>query len=59
MRDIKIFVSHRIEFDSLTVDNPLFFPMRCGAVDDKRAGCKMPGDDTGENISDQIGRAHV
>ncbi|PKN37390.1 MAG: hypothetical protein CVU62_10390 [Deltaproteobacteria bacterium HGW-Deltaproteobacteria-2] len=52
MRDIKIFVSHRIEFDSRTVDNPLFFPMRCGAVDDKRAGYKMPGDDTGENISD-------
>lgn len=51
MRDIKIFVSHRIEFDSRMIDNPLFYPVRCGAVDDHRTGHKIPGDDTGDNIS--------
>lgn len=30
--DIKIFVSHRIDQDSITIDNPLYIPVRCGAV---------------------------
>ena len=34
--DIKIFVSHRIDLDSKVLDNPLFIPVRCGAVFDKR-----------------------
>ena len=53
MRDIKIFVSHRIEFDSRTIDNPLFFNVRCGAVDDVRDNHPIQGDDTGDNISNR------
>lgn len=49
--DIKIFVSHRIDLDSQTVDNPLYIPVRCGAIYDKREGITMLGDDTGDNIS--------
>jgi hypothetical protein len=49
--DIKIFVSHRIDLDSETIDNPLYIPVRCGAVYDEREGVTMMGDDTGNNIS--------
>lgn len=49
--DIKIFVSHRIDQDSETIDNPLYVNVRCGAVFDKREGVTMLGDDTGDNIS--------
>lgn len=51
--DIKIFVSHRIDLDSQTVNNPLYIPVRCGAVYDKRENVEMLGDDTGDNISDK------
>lgn len=51
--DIKIFVAHRIDLDSETIDNPLYIPVRCGAVYDEREGVTMLGDDTGENISDR------
>jgi lipopolysaccharide biosynthesis glycosyltransferase len=51
--DIKIFVSHRIDLDSETIDNPLYIPVRCGAVYDKREGVTMLGDDTGDNISEK------
>lgn len=51
--DIKIFVSHRIDLDSETIDNPLYIPVRCGAVFDRREGIRMLGDDTGDNISDK------
>lgn len=51
--DIKIFVSHRIDLDSETIDNPLYIPVRCGAVYDEREGVAMLGDDTGENISEK------
>ncbi|MBD5160645.1 MAG: DUF4422 domain-containing protein [Oscillibacter sp.] len=51
--DIKIFVSHRIDQDSETIDNPLYIPVRCGAVFDEREGVTMLGDDTGENISER------
>lgn len=51
--DIKIFVSHRIDLDSETIDNPLFIPVRCGAVYDKRENVTMLGDDTGDNISEK------
>ena len=33
--DVKIFVSRRIDIDSVLVDNPLYVPVRCGAVFDK------------------------
>ena len=51
--DIKIFVSHRIDLDSKTVDDPIYIPVRCGAMYDDRDGLTMLGDDTGENISEQ------
>ena len=51
--DIKIFVSHRIDLDSETIDNPLYIPVRCGAVYDERKDVKMLGDDTGDNISEK------
>lgn len=51
--DIKIFVSHRIDMDSKTVNNPLYVPVRCGAVYDKRENVDMIGDNTGDNISEK------
>jgi len=49
--DIKIFVSHRIDMDCITIDTPLYIPVRSGAVFDLRRNTTMVGDDTGENIS--------
>lgn len=51
--DIKIFVSHRIDFDAQTVENPLFIPVRCGAIFDNRESPEMLGDDTGKQISEK------
>lgn len=51
--DIKIFVSHRIDLDSETIDNPLYIPVRCGSVYDERENVTMLGDDTGDNISEK------
>ena len=51
--DIKIFVSHRIDLDAETIDNPLYVNVRCGAVYDKRENIDMLGDDTGDNISEK------
>lgn len=51
--DIKIFVSHRIDLDAQTIDNPLYIPVRCGAVYDERENVTMLGDDTGDNISEK------
>jgi phosphorylcholine metabolism protein LicD len=52
--DIKIFVSHRIDQNSMVFDNPLFIPVRCGAVFDKRKNKpNIIGDDTGDNISEK------
>lgn len=53
MSDIKIFVSHRIDIDSELINNPLYFPVRCGAVFDKENPMDIVGDDTGENISER------
>lgn len=53
MKDIKIFVSHRIDQDSFTIDNPLYYNVRCGAVFDKRENIDMAGDHTGDNISEK------
>ena len=51
--DIKIFVSHRIDQESETIDNPLYIPVRCGAIYDDREDVTMLGDDTGDNISEK------
>lgn len=53
MNDIKIFVSNRIDIDSMQVNNPLYIPVRCGAYFDTRENNKMIGDDTGDNISEK------
>lgn len=53
MQDIKIFVSHRIDINSELVDNPLYVPVRCGAVFDDENPMHIAGDDTGDNISDR------
>lgn len=53
-KKIKIFVSHRIDQVSETIDNPLYINVRCGAVYDKRNPQEyenMLGDNTGDNIS--------
>jgi len=52
MKDIKIIVSHRTDQNSVLIDNPLFFPVRCGAVFDDKIS-DIPGDNTGDNISDK------
>ena len=36
MSDIKIFVSHRIDLNSEIIQNPLYIPVRCGAVFDEK-----------------------
>ena len=51
--NIKIFVSHRIDINSELVDNPLYIPVRCGAVFDKENPMNIAGDDTGDNISEK------
>ncbi len=51
--DIKIFVSHRIDLDSATIDNPLYIPVRCGAVYDERCNIPILGDNTGDHISEK------
>lgn len=50
-KEIKIFVSHRIDKSCETVSNPLFYPMRCGAVFDRQENSAMAGDHTGAHIS--------
>ncbi len=54
-KDIKIFVSHRIDLDSVTIDNPLYVPVYCGAVykDKSEWNPDIIGDDTGDNISQE------
>lgn len=51
--DIKIMVSRRIDVESVCIDNPLYLPMRCGAVFDSNPNAEFPGDDTGDNISEK------
>lgn len=51
--DIKLFVSHRIDINSELIDNPLYVPVRCGAVFDKENPMNIAGDDTGDNISEK------
>lgn len=51
MTKIQIFVSHRTDLNSIVVDNPLYVPVRCGAIFDKENRSVLQGDDTGDNIS--------
>ena len=51
MGDIQIFVSHRIDLRTAKLQNPLYIPMRCGAVYDKENLMGIAGDDTGDSIS--------
>ncbi|WP_283619326.1 DUF4422 domain-containing protein [Flavonifractor plautii] len=53
MNSIQIYVSHRIDINSELVDNPLYIPMRCGAVFDQENPMGIAGDDTGDNISER------
>lgn len=53
MCDIKIFVSHRIDLNSELIPNPLYIPVRCGAVFDSENPRGLLGDDTGDNISEK------
>ena len=51
-QDINIFVSNRIDLNSIQVDNPIYIPVYCGAVyKDKFADNFFMRDDTGDNIS--------
>ena len=52
MVDIKIFVSYRIDINSEIIKNPLYYPVRCGAIYDNTKIVDILGDDTGENISE-------
>ena len=51
--NIQIFVSHRIDLNAELIDNPLYVPVRCGAVYDRREKVSILGDDTGDNISEK------
>lgn len=51
--EIHIAVSRRIDVDSIAVDNPLYYPIRCGAVFDTNSQSAFPGDDTGDSISEK------
>ncbi len=51
MSKINIFVSQRIDQNSYLVDTDIYKPIRCGAVYDKSNKQNIPGDDTGENLS--------
>ncbi len=50
---IRIFVSMRIDVDSVLINNPLYTPVRCGAVFDPENKNLLQGDDTGNHISEK------
>lgn len=51
--DIKIFVSHRIDVNSVLVNNSIYVPVKCGAVFSETNNHLYLGDDTGDNISEK------
>lgn len=53
MGEIHIFVSHRIDIDSELPEDPIYIPVRCGAVFDKDKRPRLAGDDTGDHISEK------
>lgn len=52
MINIKIFVSRRLDLDSVEIPNPLYVPMLCGAFR-KHPPLPFIGDNTGDNISEK------
>lgn len=52
-KNVKIFVSNRIDLDSETINDDPYVNVRCGAVFDHREGITMLGDNTGDNISNK------
>lgn len=52
-KNVKIFVSNRIDLDSETINDSPYVNVRCGAVFDHRKGITMLGDNTGDNISNK------
>lgn len=52
MSEIKIFVSLRLDIDSVAIPNPLYVPVLCGAFREP-APSDYVGDDTGDNISEK------
>lgn len=50
-KTICILVSCRTDINSVTIPNPLYLPVRCGACYDNNSKSNVQGDDTGENIS--------
>ena len=53
MTKIKIYVSHRVDYNASIIDNNIYIPVRCGAVYDHNPSSKMLGDNTGDNISEK------
>ena len=51
--EIAIFVSHRIDLDSVCVDQSVYHHMKCGAALAKGGAFPIKGDNTGENISEK------
>lgn len=45
-RTIKIFISERIDVQSNQVDNPIYVPVRCGAIFDELNPLCLLGDDS-------------
>lgn len=52
IKKVKIFVSHRIDLNSVVVENEVYQPVRCGACFDPDYSGGIPGDNTGDNISE-------
>lgn len=52
-KNVKIFVSNRIDLDSETINDSPYVNVRCGAVFDHRKEITMLGDNTGDNISNK------
>lgn len=50
MKNIKIFVSHRLDIKSIQIPNPIFINVLCGAYRPHKEN-RLIGDNTGDNIS--------
>jgi len=53
LTDVKVFVSHRIDTDSVVPDCPIYTPILCGAVFDESEHKEIQGDNTGDSISEK------
>lgn len=50
--NVNVFVSHRIDLNSVVIKNDVYKPVRCGACFDPDYSGELIGDNTGENISE-------